>query len=153
MIKKKAMLTTTIRKKLFTVDEANARLPLLRSIVRDVTDLAAELKELHERLILLQTAGALDAEQEREMNLVMGQLDQKQQVMAGYERELAQLGVELKDAFLGLVDFPATLDGREICLCWKIGEAAVTFWHEADAGFAGRRPLSPSLPIGKRGLA
>lgn len=45
----------------------------------------------------------------------------------------------------GLVDFPTTLDGRWIYLCWKAGEDVVGFWHEVDAGFAGRRPLTPEV--------
>src|SRR2546421_7283414 len=98
------MTTTTIaEKRFYTVEEANARLPLLRSILRDVTDLAAELKGLHERLILLQTNGSPDAEQEAEIARLVRELDEKQAVMTGYANEMAQLGAELKDAFIGLV--------------------------------------------------
>src|SRR5262249_33900136 len=55
--------------------------------------------------------------------------------------ELRQLGVELKDFFAGLVDFPCWMDGREVYLCWKQGEPEVAHWHEVDAGFAGRQKL------------
>lgn len=45
----------------------------------------------------------------------------------------------------GLLDFPTTLDGRWVFLCWKRGEARVTQWHEIDGGFAGRQPITPYL--------
>lgn len=55
--------------------------------------------------------------------------------------ELQAMEVVLRDLDRGLVDFPAVLDGREVYLCWEEGEAAVGFWHDLDAGHAGRRPL------------
>ena len=55
--------------------------------------------------------------------------------------ELLKLGVDFKGFDLGLVDFPCWHEGREICLCWKLGEPAIGFWHETWAGYAGRRPL------------
>jgi hypothetical protein len=55
--------------------------------------------------------------------------------------ELRQLGVEAK-GHDGLVDFPTIVDGRRAFLCWKLGEAEVSYWHELDAGFAGRQPLA-----------
>jgi hypothetical protein len=51
------------------------------------------------------------------------------------------LGVEPKGGD-GLVDFPALWDGRLVYLCWKLGEPEVLYWHEIDAGFAGRQPLT-----------
>jgi len=137
------MPATIERPKFYSVEEANARVPLLRSILRDVTELAHELKGMHERLVLLQTNGALDAADEREVARLSSEMDKRQRLMADYERELAQVGAVLKDDFIGLVDFPAFLDGREICLCFKLGEAEIGFWHEVDAGFSGRRPIKP----------
>jgi hypothetical protein len=55
---------------------------------------------------------------------------------------LHEMGVELKDYSRGLIDFPSLRDGRVIYLCWQIGDGPeITWWHETDAGFAGRRPL------------
>ena len=55
--------------------------------------------------------------------------------------QLAEWSIELKDISIGLVDFPAMRDGREVYLCWKLGELQVGFWHDLDTGFAGRQPL------------
>ena len=56
--------------------------------------------------------------------------------------ELAKLGVEVKDPDQGLIDFRTMRDGREVYLCWKLGEGArILFWHDLETGFAGRRPL------------
>jgi hypothetical protein len=51
------------------------------------------------------------------------------------------MGVELKDIEEGLVDFRSMRDGRIVYLCWRQGEDTIAFWHELDAGFAGRQPL------------
>ena len=63
--------------------------------------------------------------------------------MDEYVRELGQLGVELKDYFTGLIDFPSLRNGRPVYLCWRMGEAEVAYWHELEAGFAGRQKLVP----------
>jgi hypothetical protein len=54
---------------------------------------------------------------------------------------LRQIGCELKGVEQGLIDFPALREGRVVYLCWQYDEPEVAFWHEVDAGFAGRQPL------------
>lgn len=51
-------------------------------------------------------------------------------------------GITLRDIESGLIDFPALVDGRQVWLCWRLGEDDVAWWHELDSGFAGRRPLA-----------
>lgn len=51
-------------------------------------------------------------------------------------------GVVVKDLESGLCDFPYMMDGRLVYLCWKLGEPDIRWWHETDAGFAGRQPLN-----------
>ena len=58
----------------------------------------------------------------------------------------AAAGIELKDYFTGLIDFPCRMDGREVYLCWRLGEPEVGHWHELDAGFAGRQKLLSTTP-------
>jgi len=56
-------------------------------------------------------------------------------------REVAELGIEVKDPERGLIDFRSKMRGREVYLCWKLDEDKVSWWHDMDAGFAGRQPL------------
>jgi hypothetical protein len=55
--------------------------------------------------------------------------------------EVQSFGVLLKDVDQGLLDFPSELEGRVVFLCWKHGESSVSYWHDLDAGFGGRKPL------------
>ena len=55
--------------------------------------------------------------------------------------QVNELGCELKGIEEGLIDFRTEMDGREVYLCWKLGEAAIDWWHDLDTGFSGRRPL------------
>lgn len=55
--------------------------------------------------------------------------------------KIQDAGAQIKDINIGLLDFPAKKDGREVCLCWKYGEDDIAFWHEVDAGYAGRKPI------------
>jgi hypothetical protein len=130
--------------KFFSVEEANARVPLVNSILRDVTELSHELKGLHERLILSQTDGSSDPAVDAEVASLSAELDRKRLQMEALEKELAQIGAVLKDDFMGLVDFPAMFDGREVCLCYKYGEPEIAYWHDVDAGYGGRRRISPT---------
>jgi len=55
-------------------------------------------------------------------------------------KDIAELGVEVKDPDRGLIDFRTKLRGREVYLCWQLGEGSrISYWHDLDAGFAGRR--------------
>jgi hypothetical protein len=139
-------------KKYYTVAEANAALPLVRMIVRDITELARDLRERHDRLARLQpndrfTLG--DAYRE-ELEQVKAEFERDQERMENYEQELKRLGIELKDYHSGLIDFPAWMDGREVYLCWRLGEPEVGYWHELEAGFAGRQKLHSPEPKGQK---
>lgn len=116
--------------KLFTLEEANRTLPLVKSIVRDVVEryqrLRKAMTELNER------PGSRELQDEVE-NL-------KADLMENVE-ELSELGAELKSFELGLVDFYHKKDDRIVYLCWKLGEDNIAWWHELESGYAGRRPL------------
>ncbi len=137
-------------KKYFTPASANATLPLVRAIIRDVTELARELRERHERLsgVLSGKRSGLSEAHQEELQQAQAEVERGQERMREYERELQQLGVELKDYFMGLIDFPCWMDGREVYLCWRQGEADVGHWHELTEGFAGRQKLR--TPTGSR---
>ena len=129
---------------LFTVDQANRTLPLVRKIVEDVV---RQHRLWREKILELDlVASSARAGEPREH---AEELERDAQALAreidSFQQELEQLGIQLKDRRIGLVDFPSEMNGRRILLCWRLGEAEVQFWHELDAGYAGRQPLSPSL--------
>jgi hypothetical protein len=134
------------KKKTYTLDEANAALPLLRVILRDITALAHELRERNERLISLQQIKGLDRAHEEEVHQIQSDFEAGQERMREYVLELENLGVELKDYFTGLIDFRHVRDGREVYLCWRLGEPEVAHWHELNAGFSGRKKLDALSP-------
>jgi hypothetical protein len=78
------------------------------------------------------------AELERDVQAIARDIDD-------FQGELEALDIQLKDRRIGLIDFPSELEGRRVLLCWRLGEPSVQFWHDEDAGYAGRQPLSPTL--------
>lgn len=137
--------------KLFTVESANACLPLVRAITGDLVRLARDLRDRKHRWELLTrgrdvVAGDVYAD---ELAQVQQDLARDARQLQDFERELAELGVIPQSAVDGLIDFPALMDGRMVYLCWKYGEPEVLYWHERDAGFAGRQPLTADALTGQ----
>ena len=133
------------RRKHYTLDEATAMLPLLRSILRDVTTLANELRDRYECLVRMKQSDGLDKAHEEEARQLATEFERGQQKMREYELELEKLNVELKDYYTGLIDFRHLKDGREVYLCWRLGEPEITHWHELDAGVAGRQKIAEKI--------
>jgi hypothetical protein len=130
--------------KLFTVDLANRTLPLVRRIVEDVVNEQRRWQETIAELDVL----AVEARSELPDPRILALERRTQQIareIDAFQAELETLGIQLKDRRIGLIDFPSELDGRRVLLCWQLGEPSVQFWHDEDAGFAGRQPLSPTL--------
>lgn len=130
-------------KRLFTVDEANRTLPLVRKILEDVVRQHRLWREKILELDLVASSARPNEPRER-----AEQLEREAQSLAreidGYQKELEELGILLKDRRQGLVDFPSEMAGRRVMLCWRLGEGEVRFWHDEDAGYAGRQPLTAS---------
>ncbi len=132
----------TVRKR-FTVEEANAALPLVRAIVADLTELAGDVIQRRERLSVLLAGRRPDASDPywQELAQVQEELKKDTQRLRELVEELAELGVEPKSVTQGLVDFPAVVDGRRVCLSWKLGEPEVRYWREPEAAVSDRQPL------------
>jgi len=125
--------------KVYTPGQANRALPLVRRIVEDVVRTHRRWRDVIQELQLLppgarERGDARVPALEREAAGLAHELE-------AFERELDALGVALKDRQMGLVDFLGEEEGRPVWLCWRLGEPAVQYWHDLDAGFAGRRPL------------
>ena len=123
--------------KLFTIEEANQTLKVVRPILEKIKKRHAVIAELRD------AAKAAAASAENGGGMERGSL----YVQSLYELgkltlEIDALGVQLKDYGRGLVDFPAWREGRVVLLCWQLGEGdRIEWWHEIEAGFAGRQPL------------
>jgi hypothetical protein len=65
--------------------------------------------------------------------------------------KIEQMGVLIKDLDIGLIDFLARYQGHEVCLCWKLGEEHIRFWHGMEEGFAGRKPIDDEFLENHRG--
>jgi len=133
-----------LEKKFFTAAQANATLPLVRAIVQDICELARDLRERKSRLERVQPpkGTSLAEAYQEEMRQAVTDFERDQDRLGEYQQELENLGVELKDAFTGLLDFPCWMENREVYLCWRLGEPEVGHWHELEAGFSGRQKLT-----------
>ncbi|MDB4914167.1 MAG: hypothetical protein JWM95_1811 [Gemmatimonadetes bacterium] len=129
---------------LFTVDQANRTLPLVRRIVEDIVSEHRRWQEALVELDMLAPAANSGLPNPRIAAIERRILFIAREIEA-FRRELEGLGIQLKDGKRGLIDFPSELDGRPMLLCWELGEAAVGFWHDEESGYAGRQPLSPTL--------
>ena len=116
----------------YTPERANRSLPLVARIAADIQQVAQSIRTDAQQL----QAGEGDAA------ALQARLEEMRDRFGVLSGELEQLGVELKDPFTGLLDFRAVRSGREVYLCWRLGEPAVAHWHDLDAGFAGRRPIA-----------
>ena len=124
--------------KLFTIQEANALLPNVRIILAKIQ--RAHRKVVHYRADAKKAAAAAE---EGGGGIASGVAYAAILTELTVQlSELETLGVQLKDFERGLVDFPSLRDGRVVLLCWQLGEGdELEWWHDVDAGFAGRTPL------------
>ena len=129
----------------FDLDEANEVLREVQPILAALRDQRAELIRLRDRVLAATDGGEAtpdEVETQDELRLLrmrmQGVIDQMQ---AGVAR-IDELGVTLREIESGLIDFPALVTGRQVWLCWRLGEGEIGWWHELSTGFEGRQPLS-----------
>lgn len=130
---------------LFTLASANRMLPLVRMIVSDIVELFRDVRDREERLNGLRQGDARSKQRgdlyDEEVEQIRQDLEKDVERLQSFVDELLELGVEFKDPVIGLIDFPAMMDGQEVYLCWKLGEPTITHWHTLEAGFTGRQLL------------
>jgi hypothetical protein len=137
----------------FTLEEAESALPVLESLLRAAIDgkklieaVDAELQEVAHRVFLnggtylnIVHLAQRKAEREKAVQRVKDSL-----------AEIDSTGVQVKDLEMGLLDFPCSVEGRTVLLCWKLGEKGITHWHGTSEGFAGRKPIDARIAKAKR---
>ncbi len=140
-------------KRIFTVEEAEALLDTLRGVLARIDTLMLQVRERTDRL---QVLDLLWGERVRDAaNPDHGEFQELRGEAAAAVEGIEEL---IRDEILargvrfpvggiehGLLDFPTTLDGRVVFLCWKVDEPRIEHWHEVDGGFAGRRPVTRDL--------
>lgn len=128
--------------KLFTREEAEALLPQVKPLLLEIQQLGHEIAERETHLLIDQTKLLANghkppADTESLQNEIRAL---NRRIRANLDAIL-DMGVIVKDLTEGLIDFPALRGGREVYLCWKLGEDGIHWWHEIEGGFAGRQPL------------
>lgn len=132
---------------MLTPAEVNARLPLVRSIVRDAVELHRDLQWRSDRLQSLRErypATEDDSIYEQEVTQYEQELSADQIRFEGLLLELRQIGGVLTDPQSGTVDFAGLLDGRRVMYCWQSDEREVSHWHAGPCSRAARQPLLPA---------
>ena len=126
----------------FSREEADALLPQIAPRLVQLRDLKRQNDEHRSAVNDLQsTLKANGHSLDIEMSRLSRALQSTGAEINGLIERVTRLGVEVKDLEMGLVDFRGERDGREVYLCWKLGEERVSFWHELNTGYASRQPL------------
>ncbi len=115
--------------KYFTPKEAQKTLPLVKQIIRDIINNSFQIRTI------VESMGG-EIYENAEVKKLAREID-------GFIKELEEIGCHYKDwnFSIGLVDFPAIIDGREVYLCWRSDEDEIKYYHEIDEGFADRKPI------------
>ena len=119
----------------YSLEEASALLPRVVELIEHMRSARDRLGDTEARAALAD-AGQTNGGGQPGRTVSEGFLELREAMLELRAREIV-----LRDLDRGLVDFPALRDGQEIYLCWEEGEEQIAFWHEPEAGFAGRRPL------------
>lgn len=131
--------------KLFTIDEANRTLPLVRRIVEDLLQEYPQWRQAVARFEVLTGGARADWGETQDLIAARDAVTEHAGRINGYLQELEAVGCVFKGFDAGLVDFYSVRDDRVVFLCWRLGEDRVTHWHELEAGFDGRHPIDPSF--------
>lgn len=126
-------------RRIYTIDEANGLIPQVRAVLLQLAveqrRLDASHAEMHRQLDANgdPESAAAEARQEAEVADI-------REGMRTLLVHLAEMGVEVRDLEMGLVDFPGEREGEPVWLCWRLADPVVAFWHRTDEGYASRRP-------------
>jgi len=121
----------------FTLQEANEALKNIRPVMDEV-------QEIRQKILASQPDAwpAIEKSAGNGGNKALSRLVDDFEKLDALIHQILDTGAQIKDINLGLLDFSALRDGREVYLCWKYGEEDIAFWHEVDAGYAGRQPIT-----------
>ena len=130
--------------KVFTLNEAQVLLPVVEALIRRAQGAAKQVSGFEEELLELRQRIFIMGGMNVDVAAMAYRLAEREKAAEEAKNVLAEIdaiGVMVKDLEKGLLDFPSTLDGKSILLCWMLGEKEIAFWHSPEAGYAGRRPV------------
>jgi len=125
----------------FTPDEANSALDQVRPLAERMVELRARLGELEDEQREVVRIVAGNGSGEGVGDARTPEFTKLARELQDVVDELTSIGIQLKDADTGLLDFPAVRDGEDVLLCWSVGEPAVEWWHGLEDGYAGRQRI------------
>jgi hypothetical protein len=122
--------------RIFSLAEAEALLPTLRSLLGEIGASWDHVRDLNPEVQKARDASAFDGYSKAGVEYV-----ESVSHLMFLIHQIKELGVLLKDAEKGLCDFPYMRQGKVVYLCWQLGEDRIEYWHDIESGFAGREPL------------
>lgn len=128
----------------FTHNEAESLLPRVDKLLRDAVYLHAEhrssTREFQQKLQQILVSGGMQVDQGA-MAKLRESVEKSAKALESKIEEIQEIGCQIKDLEMGLVDFPTLYKGEEVLLCWRLGEDRIEFWHDLQEGFRGRKPI------------
>jgi hypothetical protein len=123
----------------YTIEEANALIPQVRAVLLQLAVEQRRMEAAHAAMHrhLAGNGDPASPQEAARFEREAAQIGEGMRHLAGM---LEELGIQLRDAEMGLVDFPGERDGRAVWLCWRLADPAVAFWHATDEGYATRKP-------------
>lgn len=142
--------------KRFTLPEAERLLPEIESEIRSAIELKARYQQaegehqaFNQRLML---SGGMAVDRDAILAKRAAKDKTAEELKSAIDA-IHGFGCQVKDLDIGLIDFPTLYQGREVYLCWKLGEKGISFWHGVDEGFQGRKPVDHDFLENHRGDA
>lgn len=120
--------------KYYTPKQANDSLPAVRPLVEEMMEISEKIRAHQPELWVVAQKAAGNGGSPT-LSKLLPDFDRLHEII----HQIQDMGIQIKDLTIGLIDFVALRDGREIYLCWQCGEASIKYWHEIEAGFAGRQ--------------
>ena len=138
----------------FTLEQAERNLPEVERLLRDALYHKAEAQRAHDELEdetqRIRMSGGVRVDHTKIL-AVRSRRDSSASALQTALEGIGDLGAQVKDLDIGLIDFLTLFENREVCLCWKLGEHGIGFWHSLEDGFRGRKPIDDAFRAGHRG--
>jgi hypothetical protein len=122
--------------KFFTLEQANDALKVIRPLMDEIQAIRQKILEKQP-----ETWTVIEKSVGNGGNRTLSRMVQDFERLDALVHRILDTGAQIKDINIGLLDFSAMKDGREVYLCWQHGEGEIAYWHEVDAGYAGRQPI------------